>query len=100
MTVRLRLVVAVMMKDVSEVLGVVPDLADEVEDTHKDLVQMPVLHDVTMLHHDPLKAGPDNSHAALVKMKVVAHFVKSNFSKIVNLQNNISTFLLDLYPND
>ena len=92
MTVRLGLVVAVMMKDVSEVLGVVPDLADEVEDAHEDLVQMPVLHHVTMLHHDPLEAGPDDSHAALVKMKVVAHFVETDFSKIVNLQKKICTF--------
>ena len=91
MTVRLRLVVAVMMEDVREVLGVVPYLADEVEDTHEDLVKMPVLHYVTMLHHDPLKASPDNPHTTLVKMKIVAHFVETDFSKIVNLQKNFFT---------
>ena len=85
MAVSLGLVCSVVTQDVGELLGMVPDLAHQVDDTHQDLVQVSVLENSTVLHHDPLEASVGNSVNISGKVETITHRVKSDVRKIVNL---------------
>ena len=84
MILRLGLELAIMTQDIGEGLVFSPDLADEVEDTHQDLVQMTILQHTDVVHHHELKDRPGNSDQVFLEVKIPTHLVKPQFSQIVN----------------
>ena len=70
----------------------IPDLADQVDDAHEDLVQVAVLQHLAVVHDDPLEAGVGDPADVVRKLETVAHGLKSDVSEMINLNREIEYY--------
>ena len=75
----------------------IPDLADQVDDAHEDLVQVAVLQHLAVVHDDPLEAGVGDPADVVRKLETVAHGLKSDVSEMINLNRKWNIIQIEIF---